>query len=636
MPARDTGINVQRLAPRMNPHPLRVWIMVGAILGGLVAPLAALAADPLSYTVSFAPTGNGALDAAISGSSQLAVLRTRAPAGPFAVVARARQDMPRLTTALESFGYYQPQISITIAGHGLDDPDLPEELERLPQSGTAVIKVVITPGPLFHLRHVTLQGAVPDGVAAAFTLQPGQPVIAANVLGAGGALLNALQEHGYALAVVDPPLAVEVAGEHAIDVTYHVTAGPRVDLGPITITGLRRMNESFVRRRLLLRQGQLYQPSKIEAARQDLAGIGVFSGVVVRTAPKLDAAGELPLTIDVAERKRHAVTFNVAYSTDLGGSVGATWTDRNVFGNAEQLNLSASTTGLGGSDTTGLGYNATAQLLKPDFLHRDQTLEFDLGAIKQSLEAYDQTAATAGVILSRKLSKEWTISAGLTGEQEKIVQEEVTRHYTLVAVPLSGKYDGTGLTNPLDDATHGVRAALSVAPTESLAHPEATFVILQGNVSTYIDMADLGLTQPGRSIVAVRGIVASAQGASQFDLPPDQRFYAGGSATVRGFKYQSVGPLFADNNPQGGAALDAATIEFRQRVWGNIGAALFVDAGQVSAENAPFQGTLREGVGTGVRYYTPIGPIRVDVAVPLNKPPNGDSFELYLGLGQAF
>ena len=636
MPARDTGINVQRLAPRMNPHPLRVWIMVGAILGGLVAPLAALAADPLSYTVSFAPTGNGALDAAISGSSQLAALRTRAPAGPFAVVARARQDMPRLTTALESFGYYQPQISITIAGHGLDDPDLPEELELLPQSGTAVIKVVITPGPLFHLRHVTLQGAVPDGVAAAFTLQPGQPVIAANVLGAGGALLNALQEHGYALAVVDPPLAVEVAGEHAIDVTYHVTAGPRVDLGPITITGLRRMNESFVRRRLLLRQGQLYQPSKIEAARQDLAGIGVFSGVVVRTAPKLDAEGELPLTIDVAERKRHAVTFNVAYSTDLGGSVGATWTDRNVFGNAEQLNLSASTTGLGGSDTTGLGYNATAQLLKPDFLHRDQTLEFDLGAIKQSLEAYDQTAATAGVILSRKLSKEWTISAGLTGEQEKIVQEEVTRHYTLVAVPLSGKYDGTGLTNPLDDATHGVRAALSVAPTESLAHPEATFVILQGNVSTYIDMADLGLTQPGRSIVAVRGIVASAQGASQFDLPPDQRFYAGGSATVRGFKYQSVGPLFADNNPQGGAALDAATIEFRQRVWGNIGAALFVDAGQVSAENAPFQGTLREGVGTGVRYYTPIGPIRVDVAVPLNKPPNGDSFELYLGLGQAF
>jgi translocation and assembly module TamA len=387
---------------------------------------------------------------------------------------------------------------------------------------------------------------------------------------------------------------------------------------------------------LLIHQGQLYQPSKIEAARQDLLGIGVFSGVVVRTAPKLDADGELPLTIDVAERKLHAVTFNVAYSTDLGGSVGATWTDRNLFGNAEQLNLSVAATGMGGTADKGLGYNATAQLLKPDWLHRDQTLEFDLGAIKQNLDAYDQTAATAGVIVSRKLSKQWTVSVGLTGEQEKIIQEGVTRDYTLAAVPLSGKYDGTGLTNPLDDATHGVRAALTVTPTESLGHTEATFVILQANAATYFDLNDLGLTRPGASIVAVRGIVASAQGASQFDLPPDQRFYAGGSATVRGFKYQSVGPLFADNNPQGGAALDAATIEFRQRVWGNIGAAVFVDAGQVSAENAPFEGTLREGVGTGVRYYTPIGPIRVDVAVPLNKPPGGDSFELYLGLGQAF
>jgi translocation and assembly module TamA len=105
---------------------------------------------------------------------------------------------------------------------------------------------------------------------------------------------------------------------------------------------------------------------------------------------------------------------------------------------------------------------------------------------------------------------------------------------------------------------------------------------------------------------------------------------------VRGFRYQSVGPLFADDNPEGGAAVDAATVEFRQRVWGSIGAAVFLDAAQVNASSAPFQGTLREGVGAGVRYYTPIGPIRVDVAVPVNEPPHGDSFELYLGLGQAF
>ncbi len=606
------------------------------LLAGFLAPGAALAADPLPYTVSFASTGNGALDAAISGSSQLASLRTRAPAGPFAVVARARQDLPRLITALDSFGYYAPHVSITIAGHPLDDPDLPEILDKAPADPPTPIKVAIVKGPLFHLRQVAVQGAVPPSAMAAFTLKSGQPAVANDVLGAGGALLNALREQGYALADVAPPNAVLVPSADALDVSFKVTTGPRVDIGPITISGLRRVHESYVRRRLLIHQGQLYQPSAIEAARQDLASTGVFSGVVVRTSPTLDAAGELPLTIDVSERKRHAVSFNVAYSTDLGGSAGATWTDRNLFGNAEQLNLSAAITGLGGSDVTGIGYNVTAQLLQPDFLRRDQQMEYDLGFIKQSLQAYDQTAATAGVILSRKLSKEWTASVGLTGEQEKIVQQDVTRDYTLVAIPVTGKFDSTGLTNPLDDATHGIRSTLSAAPTESLGHRNATFVILQATASTYFDLATFGLTKPGNTVFAVRGLVGSAQGATQFDLPPDQRFYGGGSATARGFRYQSIGPLFRDQNPQGGAAIDAIQLEYRQRVWGPVGAVVFADAAQVDASNAPFQGTLREGVGTGVRYYTPIGPIRVDVAVPLNKPPNGDSFEFYLGLGQAF
>ncbi len=596
---------------------------------------AAHAADPLPYTVTIAPTGQSALDAALTGSAQLVSLRTRAPAGPFAVVTRARQDIPRLRTALESFGYYSSAIKVTIAGRGLDDATLPDALAAAPDKPAVPIAIHIDRGPLFTLRHVSLDGAVPAAGRSAFTLHPGEPAQAAPVLGAGGAVLAALREDGYALAVVDPPIAVLVPAEHALDVSFHVTPGPRVDLGPISLHGLARVNPAYVRRRLLVHSGQLYQPSKIEAARQDLASVGVFSGVTVRAAPALDAAGALPVTFDFAERPRHAVSLTVAYSTDLGGSVGATWSHRNLFGNAEQLNLAASMTGLGGSAVTGLGYDVTAQLIKPDFLRRDQQIEFDLGAIRQDLQAYKQTAFTAGTTLTRKLSRQWSVSAGLTAEQEQIIQEGVTRNYTLVALPVTGKYDSTGLSNPLDDATQGIRATLGAAPTQSITN-SATFVILQGSASTYFDLARLGLSRPGASVLAVRGLVGSAQGAGQFDLPPDQRFYGGGSATVRGFKYQSVGPLFADNNPEGGAAIDAASVEFRQRVWGNIGAAVFVDAAQVNASSAPFAGTLREGIGVGGRYYTPIGPIRVDIAVPVNAPPHGDSFELYLGLGQAF
>jgi translocation and assembly module TamA len=130
--------------------------------------------------------------------------------------------------------------------------------------------------------------------------------------------------------------------------------------------------------------------------------------------------------------------------------------------------------------------------------------------------------------------------------------------------------------------------------------------------------------------------LGSAGGASQFELPPDQRFYGGGSANIRGYKYQYVGPQFTDHHPQGGTAIDAATIEFRQRFFESYGAVAFVDAGQVGTGATPFQGPLRIGVGVGARYYTPIGPIRLDFALPLSRIPGGDSFEIYIGIGQAF
>ncbi len=602
----------------------------------VLLPSLALAADPVGYTVHISPTGNAALDATLTGTSQLVALRTRAPAGSFALVARARADAGRLHTALDSFGYYQAQVSVTIAGRALDDAGLPDALDALPAASRVPVAVQIDRGPLFRLRHVTLDGPVPLRARQKFTLAPGAPAAASTVLAAGGALLTALQEQGYAQASVDPPVATLIPVEHALDVSFHVVTGPRVDIGQITIAGLQRTNERYVRRRLLLAPGELYQPSKIEAARQDLVATGVFSGVKISAAPKLDAEGRIPLRIDLSERKLHAVSIDAAFSTDLGGSLGVTWTHRNLFGNAEQLNLSAAATGLGGSADKGLGYLAKAQLIKPDYYHRNQTLELDLEAIKQNLDSYDQTAEIASAVLTRKLSKRWTASVGLTLTEETILQEGDRRNYTLLAVPFSVRYDSTDVANPLDDPTHGVRSSVIATPTESLSGQSSTFVILQGTGSTYFDLHSLGLASPGHSVLAFRGLVGSAQGATDFQLPPDQRFYGGGSTTVRGYKYQSLGPLFADGYPKGGAAIDAATIELRQRVWHDIGAVVFADAGQVSTSSAPFVGKLQEGVGVGARYYTAIGPIRVDVAVPTSRPPHGDSFELYLGLGQAF
>jgi translocation and assembly module TamA len=584
-------------------------------------------ADPQPYTVTLKPTGDSALDNALNGSSTLISLQKSAPVGGFALTERARQDADRFATALQSFGYYKATVTTTIGGHDLSEPMLPSIIDQAPADPPLEVVASFNLGPRFRLGSVSISTPVPPDIPAHLELTPGQPAVAAQILAAQGRLLDALRADSYPLAKVPTPIATLHPDENLLDVTFQPDTGPKADIGPITFSGLKDMNESFVRQRLLIHQGDPFSPQAIEKARVDLSSIGVFSVVRADPASALDPEEQLPITFDLTERPLHAVDFGLGYSTDLGANFTAGWHDRNLFGNAEQLNLTASYQA-GGDAVVHPGYQASAQFLKPDFLERDQQLELDLTAVKQDLQAYDQTALLEKIALNRKLSPHWTVSLGLSGEQESILQEDVTRHYNLVGIPASLKYDST---NSMLDPTQGIRAAVMLTPTESLGTPNATFLLAQVSGSTYLDFFD-----NGRSVLALRGLVGQASGVGVFDIPPDQRFYAGGSATVRGYRYQTLGPQFPDEKPTGGTAISTGTVELRQRILGNYGVVGFVDVGQVSANGAPFSSEWHAGAGVGARYYTSIGPIRLDVAVPLNKLPGGDSFELYIGIGQAF
>ena len=584
-------------------------------------------ADPQPYSVTLKPTGDSALDAALQGSSTLISLQKSAPVAGFALTERARQDVTRFEIALHSFGYYKAKVTTTIAGHRLDDPALASIIDSAPAKPPLQVAVSFDLGPRFKLGTVTVSTKVPPDVPAQLDLTPGQPAMSAQILAGQGRLLDALRSDGYPLAKVPVPIATLHLDQNLLDVDFRPDAGPKADIGPIDFSGLKHMNESFVRKRLLLHQGDEFSPQAIERARTDLSSVGVFSVVRAIPASALDAQGQLPIKFDLTERPLHAVDAGVAYSTDLGVNFSAGWHDRNLFGNAEQLNLTASYQA-GGDAIVRPGYAAGAQFLKPDFLRRDQTLEIDLNAIKQSLQAYEQTALLEKIAINRKLSQYWTASLGLSGEQESILQEDVTRHYNLVGIPASLKYDST---NNLLDPTQGIRALLSITPTYSIGPPSAGFLIGQVAASTYLDVFD-----DGRSILALRGLVGQVAGAGIFAVPADQRFYAGGSGTVRGYRYQTLGPQFPDRIPSGGNAISTGTVELRQRILSSYGVVGFMDVGQVSANGAPFAGNWHAGAGVGARYYTPIGPIRLDFAVPLNKLPGGDSFEVYIGIGQAF
>ncbi len=600
-----------------------------ALLALILGTGIARAAESQRYAVEMSGASSGEMDAALRASSQLITLQDSGAIQSFALVARVRADIPRLQTAMDSFGYYQNGVTVTVAGLSPDDPELPARLDALPANTPAAVNIVVTPGPLYHIGGVVLEGDIPAQDRAAIGLRNGDAAVARVVLDARLHLLSALQEDGYALAAVDGPEATADDAAHTIDVTYKVKTGPRAKIGEVSFKGLKDVHETFVRDALSVHPGDLYQTSRIETARQTLAGLGVFSGVSVRADDHLSADGRIPLVFDVQERPRHAVTLSGTYSTDLGILASATWSHRNLFGNAEQLNLTAGGTGLG-SASAGLGYKLAAQYIQPRFLAGNQVLELDLSGVKQQLDAYDQTAQTIAGFVRRKFSALWSGSAGLSLTHDQIAQEGTDALYELIAAPLTVSYDSTGIPDGLTDPVDGLRAGLTVTPTHAFGRSNATFLLTQLSASSYFDLGG-----DGRSVLALRGLAATIFGASNLDLPPDQRLYAGGSATVRGYAYQSLGPQFSDGKPVGAKSVDAATIEFRQRIGTDWGAAIFVDGGQAGT-GTPFTGKLYAGAGVGARYYTPIGAIRVDVATPLVRLPGGDSFQLYIGLGQAF
>lgn len=640
----------------------------------------ALPKKGVAYEVDIAQTDDTTISDNMAAASQLVSLQKTRHVGPYALAGRIRGDYARLQGALQSRGYYAGRVVVRVSLHGKTlegtAPDLASFLNEAGADDKVQVRIQAEPGIQFTIGQIVITplAATPaEGLAKdkepslseaerkSMGVQEGQPAIAGDILAAQGRLSHFLQEEGYGLADVQTPQAM-LRPNHQIDVYIKMKRGPKLIVGPIALEGLKRVKERYVRRRLALKEGQLYQPSAIEQARLDLGSTGLFSSIQQRNADyvlplppqgasakgKVDkkgkapplpagAEGALPLSFDFDEGKRHRITGDVGYSTDLGGRAGVSWLHRNFLGNGEQLRVAALATGLGGTAQQGVGYDAYVDFTKPDFLKRSQTLNVRLEGIRQLLYSYGQTAFLLHGGVSRPLGKDLSGSIGATVEQEHIRQFGHKAEYFIASLPLQLDYDGTHRSNPIEPATHGVKASIGVTPSLSLEHQTSFFIPMNAQASTYFDLTHLGLTKPGNSVIALRAMVGSVQGATTWHLPPDQRLYAGGPGSVRGYRYQGVGPQYQHTKYAiGGTAMDAGTVEFRQRLPKNLGVVGFVDAGQVSSGSIPAHGKLRVGYGGGVRYFTPIGPVRVDVAFPLHRAERGDRWELYLGLGETF
>ncbi|HOV03544.1 MAG TPA: BamA/TamA family outer membrane protein, partial [Kaistiaceae bacterium] len=317
-----------------------------------------------------------------------------------------------------------------------------------------------------------------------------------------------------------------------------------------------------------------------------------------------------------------------SWSNTDGAGIEAHWGHRNLFGGAEQIRVEGSVSRIGSADTSELDYELGVTFVKPGIIDPDTDLTAEARLRQEMPDAYESRSATAKLGLNHRFSDTLSASIGAEIEQARIEDEFGTEDYTLIGAPAELVWDTRD--NRLDPSK-GFHALAFAEPIVDLRNDESFFVS-KASFSAY-----RAIDESRRFVLAGRIAAGSITGAGLTAVPADRRFYAGGGGSVRGYPYQGIGPMTSGGNPIGGLSFVEGSAEVRIRVTDKIGIVPFIDAGQVYAEDWPaFDEPLKVGAGIGLRYLTPVGPLRLDVAVPLDKEPDDPPVAVYLGLGQSF
>jgi translocation and assembly module TamA len=601
---------------------LRILILV------FLLSLPASQSFALEYKTELAPVEDKILEEAAKASSLLIELEAKPPDDFYGLYRRAQEDKLRIEKALRSSGYYDGDVTIRIAGKSVDEP---AATDVEPDAKTKVpVTIELHPGELYHLREVRVAGA--DALPSKLQpkLAPKAPARAADIMAEQDRLLNAVLAQGYPFATIKLEPATVDHKDRTLAVQYVVEPGSPATIGDLRVTGLDRVDADFVDRRLAKFKDKPYAPSEVAKLRDDLRSIGVFESVKVRPAEKVDDDGRLPVDIEVVERDRRFIGFGANYSTNDGGGVKAYWGHRNLFGHAEQLRLDADASGVGENEWSEINYGVTVDFLKPDVFTQRQDLHSNLALVQEyDRETFDKRAATFLLGLDRRLTDTLSVSFGGEAEISEITRDGVSRNFELFGPTGGVKYDTSDdLLNP----TKGVRLNLTGSAFPEFIGSSQDVFQTRATGSSYLD-----LSGAGNLVLAGRLSVASVFGGSVDELPADRLLYAGGGGSVRGYEFRSISPEDEDGDPTGGRSLVEASIELRYRFLDDYGIVPFFDAGTVTEDTYPsFDEKLQYAAGLGLRYYSTIGPIRADVAVPLNPREDDDPVAFYISIGQAF
>ncbi len=581
--------------------------------------------DPLSYTVTIeVPDADDDLKEKLENVSSLKNDEERPVSGSLGLMTKARGDREQLVAALYEDARYEGVVDIAIAGKSLDD--LPPDAEFKGQQPVPVT-ITVRPGQKFTLGDIRLKGDAAGMASADFGLISGGDAGSGAVLKAEARLVKALKDEGRPLAKVTDREVVADHDNGRLDVTLTVEAGPVAGIGQTTVEGTEAVDREFTEYMTGLKRGERYSPKQIEDARDRLLGLEVFNSVSLKEGDKLDADGNIPIGVEVSERKPRYFGVGGTFSNTEGLGLEGYWGHRNLFGRAEKLRIEGKISGIGANALGELNYNAGIMFEKPGVVGPASKFFANLKTVYEHPDAYDRFSTKGGMGLSYELDKRQTVSAEVSLDYSKITDSFGKHDYLIASVPLQYVFDSRD--NKLNPKS-GFRLLAYAEPSYDLLNG-ATFVKLRGEGSAY-QAIDTG----GRFVLAGRAAIGSIVGAGLQDVPADRRFYSGGGGSVRGYAYQGIGPKDINGKPIGGLSYFETSAEMRIGITDTIGIVPFIDAGTVSTKQFPDFSNVKVGAGVGLRYITPFGPLRIDGAVPLNREPGDPRFGIYAGIGQAF
>ena len=514
------------------------------------------------------------------------------------------------------------------------------------------IVIALDEGLPTQVTSVSVDGTVPPELPvapkllAALPLRPQKRLNKEDFDRSRALLLTRLHDAGYARAQITPRTEVD-SEQHTAAVTFTLVPGAQTAFGHISIQGERQVEERAIRHQLTIHEGQRFSDKALTASADAIYNLGMFQAVTPR-ALNPEAAGEpLDVEFEVIERKPHSLQLGLGYSTTEGFRAEAQWTHRNLFRGAEQLTL------LGRFSS--FEQRAEVRLHLPYFL-AERT------AFTQTLFVRDQARVgvnPSGSFFGVQNKAQPTFDLFSEGTESRVEH----RFTDTLSGALGLNFSHNQFRNVNQAALAGFDPSIAEDNTllvqfveaqwntsDSLLNPSRG-TILRGridhaNTALVSDFSFVKLVLEGRHYVPLWGPFLLATRlrvggiepyGSSTDVPFNVRFFAGGAGSVRGFTLNRLGPLNRNGDPIGGLSLIEGSVELRFPLFGELGAVLFVDTGNVFRSPFTYRlGDLRYAMGPGIRYNTPVGPFRLDVGIIVDRRPGEQFGRVEFSIGQAF